>query len=83
MANMICPACRDAGGFNIFKTVQGEGTSSIWIHEWLPCSLCGIWRKLQDEVANSTLRVKELEAEIEQLRQPRRQHRKKEITKES
>ena len=42
-----CRACGGMGGFNQFRTLQGEGTSTWTMHEWVPCSLCdGTGREL-------------------------------------
>lgn len=39
-ARKSCPACREAGGFNIFETHPGPGTVKYWKHQWVECSLC-------------------------------------------
>ena len=36
----LCHACDGRGGFNKFYTVPGSGTDTIWIHQWITCSLC-------------------------------------------
>ena len=35
-----CPACKGAGGFNVFDLVQGLGTTHSYSHTWIRCSLC-------------------------------------------
>ena len=78
-----CPACRGRGGFNLLRSGQGEGTTAVWWHEWVPCRLCDRWWEIVDGMAVMRLRVKELESTIEELRKPRRRHRKQEQAKET
>ena len=77
MTTPNCPACLGSGGFNQFFTVQGDGTTEIWLHRWIPCSLCDAWAKLSSEISAAMAEVEGLKATIEELNKPQRKHRAK------